>query len=487
MVAEGTAPPLRPLRPGAWIKPAPLREHREQTFRILAQGPGAKPIDVHASCDCNEYISLRNRVLMECPPTRPSFEREARSLAHRIGTWVGRHDPADGEWIEKYSGRKRRVYQEARESLTLEPLSRRDYSVKSFVKPEKITDPTRDPRTIQARGPRYGVALGNYLKPLEHRLYRVTGSRNLRKWLPEGRLIAKGLDMVQRAELIVQRMDEFGCCLGIDASRFDAHVTTAMLSVEHSIYLRAHNGDKHLERMLQAQLVNRGITGSGIRYKCPGGRMSGDMNTALGNCMIVIITVAIAMRRLGLTTKQWSMLCDGDDTLIFVKPDLLELVRAGQIHTWGESGQEIKIECIAYTPEQVRFCQGSPVHTACGWKMISDPVRVLSRSLVSVDHFQHDKACGPLMRSIGLCEATLNSGTPVLQAWAHQILHNAGEGPVRGVENLGRAYQAGKLLQSSHPLYTPVTDEARLSYAAAFGVEPWEQILMERQIRQQRF
>lgn len=136
MVAEGTAPPLRPLRPGAWIKPAPLQPHREQTFRILAQGPGAKDISVHASCDCNEYISLRNRVLMQVPPTTKSFESAAKQMAHRIGTWVGTHSPADGEWIEKYSGRKLRVYREAAESLTTAPLSRKDYSVKSFVKPE---------------------------------------------------------------------------------------------------------------------------------------------------------------------------------------------------------------------------------------------------------------------------------------------------------------------------------------------------------------
>lgn len=487
MVAEGTAPPLRPMRPGAWIKPAPLQPHREQTFRILAQGPGAKEVHVHASCDCNEYISLRNRVLMECGFTTKAFARDARIIAHRIGTWIGTHMPADGEWIEKYSGRKKRVYLEAQESLKLVPLTSKDYSVKSFVKAEKITDPTRDPRTIQARGPRYGVALGNYLKPLEHLLYNVQGSRNLRRVLPRGRLIAKGLDMVQRANLIVERIAEFGCVLGIDASRFDAHVTTAMLSVEHSIYLRAYRGDKQLERMLQAQLVNRGITGSGIRYKCPGGRMSGDMNTALGNCMIVIVTMAVAMQRLGLPPSQWSLLCDGDDTLVFIKPHQLEYVRQGLVDIWAESGQSIKIECVAYEPEEVRFCQGSPVCTSSGWKMVSDPVRVLSRSLVSADHFQHDKACAPLMRSIGLCEAVLNSGVPVLQAWAHQILINAGEGPARGVDNLGRAYQAGRLLERDHALHCPVTTGARLSFAKAFGIEPWEQQLLEDKISHMRF
>lgn len=474
------------MRQGARIYhiPTPDQHHTRQ-FRILYQPPGSFEVHVHNNCLCNEYISLRNRVLMEVPSPTHEFVRPARELAHRIGTWLGRHTPMEGEWISKYSGRKLTLYRQAEASLLIDGFHQRDRYIKSFIKPEKISDPTRDPRTIQARSPRYNYCLGNYLKPIEHKLYRITGSRNLRRWLPRGRLIAKGLDLRARAYLVRSKLNSLpNCvCLSIDASRFDAHVGRVMLDIEHSVYKRCYPGDRLLQKLLDLQQVNRGFTAGGIAYKCPGGRMSGDMNTALGNCLLMVIITAVTMRRLGLAPSQWQMLCDGDDTLIFVSAEHEQLLTINFPELFNQAGMSIKLENRASKLEQIAFCQGKIIPTYDGLKFVQNPIRSMSRSLVSCRHYQHLSAVNKVLATVGRCELAINMGVPVLQAYAQSMIRNAGEVPPRHAVNFsGRVFKAQREWRAHggvvEPL--PITMEARLAFEEAFDMPLDEQLRLER-------
>lgn len=470
----------------------PLDEHRVRNFRVLYQPPGSFEVHVHNNCLCNEDISLRNRVLMEVPLPHHEFVRPARELAHRIGTWMGRATPMDGEWINKYSGRKLTLYRNAEADLLIEPFNRRDRFIKSFVKPEKISDPTRDPRTIQARSPRYNYTLGNYLKAIEHKLYNIKGSRNLRKHLPSGRLIAKGLDLRRRAYLCKKKMALFphARCLSIDASRFDAHVSQALLEIEHSVYKRCFPGDRLLQQLLDLQLVNRGHTAGGIAYRCPGGRMSGDMNTALGNCLLMVILVATTMKLMGYKPHQWNMLCDGDDTLLFMSAEHLPHVKTNLPMVMNRAGMKIKLENEASDLHDIVFCQGKIVDCADGLKFVQQPVRSYSRSLVSTRHFQHLKSVDRTLQQIGRCELAINMGVPVLQAYALAMLRNAGDPPARGAEvYTGRTFKAQREWKAHGGVVTPlpITPEARLSFARAFDIEPWEQEWLEDFLGRQQF
>lgn len=458
--------------------------HKLRNFRVLYQPPGSFEVHVHNNCLCNEYISLRNRVLMEVPQPQPDFVRACKVLAHRIGTWLGPHIPADGEWINKYSGRKLTLYRQAQADLLIEPFSRRDRFIKSFIKPEKISDPTRDPRTIQARSPRYNYTLGNYLKPLEHKLYNIKGTRNLRRYLPSGRLIAKGLDLRARAYLCKEKMDLFPRTrvFSIDASRFDAHVSQQMLQVEHSVYLRCYSGDKTLQQLLGLQLVNRGHTSGGIAYKCPGGRMSGDMNTALGNCLLMVIFTAVTMQQLGFKVTQWNMLCDGDDTLIFIDEQHANHLRANFAAIFNRAGMTIKLENEATSLHQISFCQGRIVDCDDGLKFVQNPVRSYSRSLVSTRHYAHKSGVNKVLRQIGQCELAINMGVPVLQAYALAMLRNAGDPTDCKPTYSGRIFKAQREWKAHGGIVTPlpITDRARATFEEAFGIEVWEQLWLER-------
>lgn len=140
------------MRSGAVIYRVPPQPvHPTRQFRILYQPPGSFEVHVHNNCQCNEYISLRNRVLMDVPGPSQFFVRASRVLAHRIGTWLGTHIPANGEWINRYSGRKLTMYRNAEADLLIDPFGRQDRFIKSFVKPQNARPPVRakdepDPR-----------------------------------------------------------------------------------------------------------------------------------------------------------------------------------------------------------------------------------------------------------------------------------------------------------------------------------------------------
>lgn len=473
------------MRSGAVIYRVPPQPiHPTRQFRILYQPPGSFEVHVHNNCQCNELISLRNRVLMEVPNPEPFFVRAARPLAHRIGTWLGPHIPADGEWINRYSGRKLTMYRNAAADLLIEPFNRSDRFIKSFVKPEKIQFPEKDPRTIQARNPRFNLTLGNYLKPFEHKLYNIKGTRNLRRFLPPHRLIAKNLDLRKRAHLCETKMNRIPGCtvISIDASRFDAHVSQQLLQLEHAVYKRCYPGDRTLQRCLDLQLVNRGHTSTGIAYKCPGGRMSGDMNTALGNCVLMVLIVATTMQLLGMKPTRWDMLCDGDDTLLFIPRDLVPFIRYNFPIIFAASGMVIKLEGEATRVEEISFCQGHPVRCIDGLKFVQNPIRSMSRSLVSCRHYQHPKSINKVLAQIGRCELAINMGVPVLQAFALAMLRNAGDATSSTPVPCGRTFKAVREWKAHGGKVTPltITDEARESFEAAFGIPIWEQLWYER-------
>jgi hypothetical protein len=74
--------------------------------------------------------------------------------------------------------------------------------------------------------------------------------------------------------------------VGLDASRFDQHVSHAALKWEHSVY-NSWFKDKEFARAISMQLINEGTgyTDEGkIKVEVEGCRMSGDMNTSAGNC-----------------------------------------------------------------------------------------------------------------------------------------------------------------------------------------------------------
>nr|QUS52798.1 hypothetical protein 2 [Mute swan feces associated tombus-like virus 6] len=474
--------PLKPLRRGASIRVPPEPEHRQRTYCIYYQPnfPIVRKVYVHNNCRCNEIVALRNRVLFDCiRPTRQRVQ-QCKLIARLVADWLPRTQLMDGEWLEAYTGRKRRKYEEAAADLAGVPLRRSDSYVAAFIKAEKIFE-LKDPRLIQARSARYNYVLGNYLKPIEHALYNIKGTGRLKTFLPPGRLIAKGCNMQRRALLIKKKMDRFAnpLVVSLDASRFDAHITD-MLLVEHLVYNRYWRSPE-LQRVLAWQYNNRGRTSTGVRYRLQGSRMSGDMNTALGNCLLSIIILANVMRCLRVSPTRWDMLCDGDDCLLFLNRTDEHILQHLQ-PLYAEHGLPIKIENVTGSYHRVLFCQSHPIDTPLGPRMVALPERTLSRSLVGVRHWAEDKFVPRYLALIGYCELALNMGVPILQEFACTILSWGSVLP-RNIAISGRVVKAMRE-EREHPIIPlPITDDARYSFWEATGIDPIEQRACEAALR----
>jgi hypothetical protein len=449
---------------------------------------------VHHDCIHNQLLAVANRVCGVVP--RPTAEglSALRVAAKVVGRQLPVTTPEDYYVMPmRYGGAKRTRYLNATDDVLAFGLSPRDATIKMFVKTERIqpdqAKPNPDPRAIQFRNARYCVELSRYLKPIEEHLYALSG---VSRGVPPTRVVAKGLNQVERAELLKEKLAHFvrPVVLSLDASRFDKHVDEEALRVEHSVYVGCCP-DPYFALLLSWQLGNRCFSSRGLSYKVVGKRMSGDMNTALGNCLLMVIMLVAYMT----WCKKWDLLDDGDDVLLIVEESDLPRVVGTVKDAFLAFGHELKVESVTRVLEQVEFCQSRPIEWSPGkHKFVRNPWKVLSTALTGVKYFNQDGARAKLLYSIGICELVLSLGVPVLQEFALAILRNCGvdEGlqlPPDGslMSRVRRELRTLGLrtLQRVDP--QPVQTCARLSFELAFGMTPARQVQAESSLRLWRF
>lgn len=446
----------------------------------------------HRPCEHNEYVSLCNRVLT--PPFQPGrWGKEWIQLASQyLCRWGSLNQEAclsRRTFVEsiKIPG-KRKLYLRAVERLEMEGFQDAMGHLSSFIKVEPIDGDVKgstDPRMIQARTPEFNVEFGRYFKPIEHKLLAMDWSEVF-PWAPRGRLIAKGLNNVQRGKLISRKFASFKnpVVIGIDASRFDQSVSREFLMMCHQFYLSMHNHDAYLAKLLKYQLVNRGRTSGGIRYQADGGRASGDMDTGGGNSLITVTMVCLYFVNLEIS---WDMLCDGDDGLLFLEEE--ELDKMDFFVTFCEElGFKMELESPVRRLEDIEFCQCHPVEVMPDkFVMVRKPARAISRAAMSNCSMATKVEALQTLWAVGSCELALGSGVPVLQEFALWALRNGIKPSQRklALVQYKLSYRYWHLPKSNHPL--PVSATARASFAAAFGISPGEQLMLEQAFRTHNF
>lgn len=426
------------------------------------------------------------RVLGKVPEPSESGISKLRISTKRIATMLSARNVFERlpyeVILEQYSGAKRTRYERAASELHCEPVTTRDARVSAFVKAEKRKEEDlKDPRMIQFRTPKYNLELATFLKPVEHAILRHRGPR---RGVKRSFVIAKGRDSVERAKLIRSKWDQFAdpVCVPIDASRFDKHVSVEALKQEHGVYNRLFS-DPYLARLLRMQESNKGMTMNGIKYKVRGNRMSGDYNTGMGNCLLMAAMTESIM--LELKFARWDYFADADDCLLFVeRKDLLRLLdRVSPLFL--EFGQEVRIEGVAHEYWDIKHCQGSPVATASGVRMVRDFRKVLSQAFCGHNHY-HDPVGGMrVMKSVAQCELILNAGVPILQPLSLKVLEllepvKMSKLDVRDtISWLALTEARRRHFEWREAKAVEITDDARQSFERVFGVTTPMQLAWE--------
>lgn len=396
---------------------------------------------------------IRARLLRKAPPT-PVVSREDYPLL--------------------YNGRKRGVYQRAVDSLKTRGLTVRDSFVSTFIKAEKVNftskgDPA--PRVIQPRSPRYNVEVGRYLKLYEKSLcvgfQRMCG-------FP---VVLKGMNADQVGNTLAAHWSSFSrpVAVGLDASRFDQHVSKQALEWEHSVYNSAFKSPE-LRSLLRWQLSNRGIgrtEGKRVDYRVEGCRMSGDINTGMGNCLLMSSIVIAYCESRGL---KFRLANNGDDCVLFV--EAVELGKLDGLDQWFlDFGFTLTREAPCYRLEEVEFCQFQPVRVATGWRMVRNPKIAMSKDCVSLVDWSTEVGFRSWASAVSQCGVSLTSGVPVWESW-YRYLGRVGSIQRAGVSE--RVHESGAARWARGVQACDVSDEARASFYFAFGITPDAQVELER-------
>lgn len=388
--------------------------------------------------------------------------------------------PEDHESVvAQYDGPKRKVYERACASLSIKPVGPADAVSVAFVKPEKV-GPTKAPRCIQPRDPRYNLELGRYIKHIEHRLYK-----RIATVFGDGPTVMKGYNVQEIGRIAAGKWNSFvdPVAVGLDATKFDMHVSPAMLAWEHSIYLSIFKGDRHLRRLLTWQMnnVGRGYCGDGkLKYKVTGKRFSGDMNTALGNCIIMCGMVHAYLQHVGVRGK---LMNNGDDCVVFMEREDLGRFTVGLDKWFLEMGFRMVAEDPVFDLQKVEFCQMRPLRTANGWCMVRNVPTALAKDSLCLLPIRNQTELNEWMGAIGACGMALTDGVPIMQAFYKRLRHlgsNKSRWKEMLLRNAGmRFLMQGNMLREEH-----VTAEARYDCWLAWGILPDHQVALEEEYAQ---
>lgn len=419
------------------------------------------------------YYCLVDGTYQEPPTPLTGFYDEMGYLADYLTRYVGKRTRlAHRDVVQMYKGRKRTIYESALAQYQHSGLSRVDAFSNTFVKCEKV-NPTKAPRCIQPRKPVYNLCLGAFIKPIEHKLYRAVDA------LFGSPTIMKGYNIEEVGNILNDHWGAFAVpvAIGLDATKFDMHVSPEALEWEHGIYRTIFNKSAALSRLLDWQMNNIGrghcVDGK-LKYKVRGKRFSGDMNTALGNCLIMSCLVKRYADSLGIDIR---LANNGDDCVVFMESYNIARFSEGVNTFFYNGGFRLTTEEPVYNLAEVEFCQMHPIRATRGVKMVRNIPIAISKDTLSVIPLHTRKAMTQWMAAVGECGLAVAGDIPILRDF-YNLYHRTGTPSnikAHAAMDTGMARLAVGLISK----YEDILPETRADVYTAWGYTPDHQVAIE--------
>jgi hypothetical protein len=285
-----------------------------------------------------------------------------------------------------------------------------------------------------------------------------------------------------------------------DYSKFDSHVHTHVLELEHAVW-RAVSGMEM--KLLDNQLINSGKTGP-LRYTAVGTRMSGDRNTGGGNSVINILIFRVLKRVCNIDLE---IICDGDDSVVWcARKHLPKLIdAAGNIipKVFGMRWTHVTAENMAAE----EYCHRALSYDGDEPRLIADPIRTLRRAFWAVNE-DSGKQLGkvlvgnlisiylmfprcPVLSRVtwGLLErlSAIDEQGVVIGEYHHRSMNSRTQYRQETFDELVDFHKVvslstGRLVLKLPREYLDVSALSRHDMAASFGISHAEQCLLEREL-----
>jgi hypothetical protein len=344
-------------------------------------------------------------------------------------------------------------------------FSSKDRRVKYFVKDETYESKDKFARIINARGDRMKCFFGPIFKAIEDIVYKH-------------KAFIKHVPVDQRPKYVMEQVYKLGSkyCSG-DFTSFESHFTRLIMeSIEYELYDYMTEDiperDEFLKIFKEVILGTNHCFGKFFDYFVEATRMSGEMNTSLGNGFANLILI------LFIFGEDVRCVVEGDDSLVAFEG------QAPSPELFRQYGWTVKMEIYEQINE-ASFCGlVFDPEVLCN---ITDPIKVLaSFGIAGAGYVRYGKSkLRALLRCKALSYAFQYSGCPIIQSLAHYALRMTKSVDVRHFVTNDRhlsdwdrqLYRDSLLkLRLSPP---PVQISSRLLMEKKFGISPEFQIRVE--------
>lgn len=450
---------------------------RQRTLTVMSAVHRGEHWGVHGNTFKNGLAAIGERVFLvkganglEAPPTprsRRYLNRTLNEFKEKLLTHVGVIQPmSTEEFVDTYVGRKRRMYENVVRELELRPLVPADVNCQCFIKDEKVNRSAKErsvPRIIQPRSARFNVEIGVLLKPMEKPIFHGVSA------IFGDTTVFKGLNADARGVVLWRKWKRFDnpWAIMLDASRFDQHVSREMLDWENHIE-EAICGDRnrlkylnHLRRSDKCYFLCQEGT---ICYRSRGCRKSGDMDTAMANCMTMCAMTWSFMKAIGVSKYEYAN--DGDDGVLIVEKADRKAVLDNYKEWFELLGFTMKLEGESGVFEKIEFCQAHPVLTNSGaYRMVRDPRVCLSKDSIALNGCNDYESLMQQRNSVGWCGLSLAGDMPIFNSFYRHLING---------ERVSRECRSGMdyLALGMDPKDAEPSDEVRESFFRAYDIAP---------------
>jgi hypothetical protein len=337
--------------------------------------------------------------------------------------------------------------------------------VKSFVKDEPYPE-YKYPRLINARVDEAKVLLGPFFKCVENVVFKY----------PD---FIKKIPVDQRAKYILDHVSQSDCFyFETDYSQFEAHFKKeTMKAVEFVLYdhmLQRHPDHDQIMTLLERMLLGKNhIKGKRFTAEVEATRMSGEMNTSLGNGFFNMMLMKY-FESIGLL-KNLKGVYEGDDGL---SSSTIEPPKPEYFKTLGLSVKLIRHESIS----TAKFCGLTFDETTL--TNITDPISVFLKFGWTKDRYNYcsHKTRISLMRSKAMSLRAEFNSCPIISSFAHNV-YRLTKGSRYTTKHMN-VYEREKFKNSTSKFdfntLPNVSHSTRLLFERLYGFSVAEQIRIEK-------
>jgi len=408
------------------------------------------------------YVKLEGQFVQPFRPSESDFNHSMRHFTDAAQRYINYTNPMlPIDFANTYEARKKTIYLKAAAENELYGFSDKLSIISAFGKVEKTNftaKPDAVQRVIQPRHPRYLIETGRYIKPIEKQIYTTINT------LFNDTTVYKGLNPSNRGQRLAATWSLYRkpVAIGVDAKRFDQHVSNSALKWEHNFYQRYYPRDKHFRRLMKLQRVNKAfcrLKDGVIKYKTIHGRGSGDSNTSLGNVLIMCAAMYSYFKEIGV---QASLINDGDDCVIITEACNLEIISNTLDKYFKQIGFTLEIEAPVYKIEHIVFCQSQPVFDGSNYLMVRDPRVAIAKDGMSIKPLDSLSVAQKWLAAVGKGGMTLTGGIPIWQDYYQTYIDHSNGAKALSDPTLESGFF--RMTRGMDRHYMPPTIESRLSF-----------------------